>query len=742
MTAWPRSAWESPWLAGLDAPARAQLEAAGAVRSLGQGEALFRAGQPADAFFVVAEGLLELRGSRRGASGVVTVRRAIAGDAVGEDAIVRPGAPRIAEATCATDAVVVEVPLGVFRRAAARAGTARVEELEERLRRSAIRDALRVSSLGASLSDEGVQALAAAAVDRLLERGEVVVERGDPIERAIVIGEGMVQATREDGRSPALPEPGQNMGRGRAAVKAYLGRGDVIDPEPSPGGHAVTVTACGPAWVLAIDRMLVRRWSGPSRDVLTSLRRLPLVEDKAAATRHVTQDLWRFAVARSMLVIDDDACVRCGHCAASCASAHGDGVSRLLRRGEKAVVHDAVEGTQRALVLAGSCQHCRNPVCMRDCPTGAIGREPDGEVFIRVDLCVGCGACAKACPWGSVSMAPRPPSASDGALDLSPQVAVKCDACHGMSGGPACVSACPVDAIARIDPTAVIAEVRDRVAPQAKPGSLPKRRSSLGWAVAGALVAMALSRIPVRSAGAHFRTGLFAGALLAILGAYAFIKRARGVVSPMGSPPGRSRVRGHTILHVALGLVTVGLVVAHSGLKAPPNAAGALLLAFAAASGSGALAAVVYRFLPKALGRVERQSRLPEDLALRGRELDERVFGLLTGRSDAAKAVYGRMLAPYARAPLGGLGLALRRTSLGSEERRLFGKVESILGPARAAQMDGLTELVRWAVERRANGAQRILQSVLRGVLPLHVVAVAATVVLFAVHVWCVARGR
>jgi hypothetical protein len=341
-------------------------------------------------------------------------------------------------------------------------------------------------------------------------------------------------------------------------------------------------------------------------------------------------------------------------------------------------------------------------------------------------------------------MAPRSGAAPEKGGELLSQVAVKCDTCHGIDGGPACVNACPVDAIARIDPTAAIAEVRDRVAPEATRQPLPKRRSSVGWAFAGALVGLALYRVPVKSEGAHLWTGLLAGALLAFLSAYAIAKRVRGLANRLSlpSPPNRSRVRHHTIAHVAFGLATVGLIAAHSGLKAPPNAAGALLLAFAVASISGALAAVVYRFLPKALGRVERQSRLPEDLSRRARELDERVFGLLTGRSDAAKAVYGRMLAPYARAPLGGVGLLLRGQSLGSEERRLVAKVENILGPARAAQVDGLSELVRWAVERRANGAQRILQSVLRGVLPVHVVAVAATLVLLGVHVWCVVRGR
>ena len=40
-------------------------------------------------------------------------------------------------------------------------------------------------------------------------------------------------------------------------------------------------------------------------------------------------------------------------------------------------------------------------------PTGAIGRDPKGEVFIREDLCTGCGNCAKGCPLDNIQMAPR-----------------------------------------------------------------------------------------------------------------------------------------------------------------------------------------------------------------------------------------------------------------------------------------------------------------------------------------------
>jgi Fe-S-cluster-containing dehydrogenase component/CRP-like cAMP-binding protein len=756
-TAWPDPAWKSAWLAGMSDPSsRQQLEAAGSVRRLAKGAYVFRVGEAASAFFVVAEGLVDVRGTRRGETTVGTVRRAIAGDAVGEEAIVRPGAPRGSEAMCGTDAVLVEVPLGVFRRVASRNGAGGATEVEARLRRSAMRDALRVSSLGASLTEEGVRELAAAADERVVDRGDTIVAQGDPADRVLVVADGMVQATRTED--------------GRASVRAYLGRGDVLGEEAGERVHEVTVTACGPAWVLLLDRERVRRWAGRAHGALTTsaarpaqgsgrdtrLRRLPLLGEPsvATATRHVTQDLWRFAVAGSMLVIDDEACVRCGQCVSACAGSHGDGVSRLVRRGEKVAVHDAVDGSARALVLPGSCQHCRNPVCMRDCPTGAIEREADGGVLVREDLCVGCGACAKACPWGSVTMAPRP-RGTIGRHEAVPRpdelgahetagpselVAVKCDGCHGIESGPRCVAACPVDAIARVDPAASFAEVHERVAPGTPRRSLPRRRSSAEWAVAAATVAVAVARVQVTSYGTRLRTGIAAGALVAVLVSYAVVKRAARL--RWMTTPGRSSVRWHAIAHVAVGLLAAGVVAAHVGARVPANAAGALLVAFAMASLTGACVALVYRLLPGALARSERQAMLLEDLPARARDLDERVFGLLTGRSAAEKAIYERILAPYARASLGGVWLATSGRTLRAEEARLRARIERVVGAARAAQMEGLGDLVRWAVERRASGAQRLLQSVMRAVLPVHVVAVAASLALLALHVWSVARGR
>jgi hypothetical protein len=314
------------------------------------------------------------------------------------------------------------------------------------------------------------------------------------------------------------------------------------------------------------------------------------------------------------------------------------------------------------------------------------------------------------------------------------EVAVKCDMCRGSEGGPACVAACPVDAIARIEPLAAIAEVREAVGVRAPRRALAARRRGWPWVVAAAVLAVALVRVPAGVGAAQMATGLVAGALLVALAAYALVKRTRWGRTGDGR---RSRVQPHAVAHVALGVLALAVVVAHAGVHPRANAAGALLVAFAIATGAGMAAAVAYRWLPPALSRIERRARLPEDLVARGRELDERAFGALSGRSDAVKVVFARLLAPYARAPFGAVDLLARRVSLRDEETRLRMRVERVLG-ARAARLDGLDDLVRLVVERRAVGAQRIAQAMLRGGVPVHVVAAAVVAVLLVVHVACV----
>jgi len=171
--------------------------------------------------------------------------------------------------------------------------------------------------------------------------------------------------------------------------------------------------------------------------------------------------------ATDALLIDETLCIGCDQCEVACAESH-DGISRLNREAGQTYAH---------IHVPTSCRHCENPHCMIDCPPTAIRRAPDGEVFID-EKCIGCGNCQRNCPYGVIQMEKTPPQkpgllqwllfgmgpgpgqADHDWIDAqlakkgseAPKVAVKCDMCKGIKGGPACVRACPTGAAIRVSP--------------------------------------------------------------------------------------------------------------------------------------------------------------------------------------------------------------------------------------------------------------------------------------------------
>lgn len=150
---------------------------------------------------------------------------------------------------------------------------------------------------------------------------------------------------------------------------------------------------------------------------------------------------------RQAMVIDLHRCTRCDDCVRACASVH-DGNPRFVRQG---VAHDRLQVVQ-------ACMQCSDPVCMIGCPTGSISRDEEtGVVQIHESICVGCGTCAASCPYENIRMTevfdPQGRAYRDVQTNKPIQKATKCDMCSNQPSGPACVSACPHDALVRIDLT-------------------------------------------------------------------------------------------------------------------------------------------------------------------------------------------------------------------------------------------------------------------------------------------------
>jgi Fe-S-cluster-containing dehydrogenase component/CRP-like cAMP-binding protein len=156
----------------------------------------------------------------------------------------------------------------------------------------------------------------------------------------------------------------------------------------------------------------------------------------------------RFLNGTKSMVIDMDRCTRCDDCVRACASTH-DGNPRFLRHGP--IIDN--------LMIANACMHCVDPVCMIGCPTGAIHRTSfGGEVVINPGTCIGCGACAANCPYDSIRMVEVRSKTGEFIVDEAFQPilkATKCDFCVEQTSGPACMNACPHDALSRTDLTRI-----------------------------------------------------------------------------------------------------------------------------------------------------------------------------------------------------------------------------------------------------------------------------------------------
>jgi len=266
-------------------------------------------------------------------------------------------------------------------------------------------------------------------------------------------------------------EPGQVIEQeGDRADAFYLVRGGFVKVSVAAGSSDLAVTYLRKGDYAGESALLIDEiWPF----TLHSLDHAELVKIPKAEFQEITarapgleDELWRDAVARlkaraaalenpvqseyvqmametglihgdSVLLIDLSTCTRCDDCVRGCADAHA-GVPRFVREGQK----------YRNWLIPTACYQCTDPVCMMDCPTGAITRAVGTlEVTINEKTCIGCGNCAERCPWGNIVMVETGEKRPDG---KQVELATKCDLCLTRPEGPACVQMCPHGSSVRI----------------------------------------------------------------------------------------------------------------------------------------------------------------------------------------------------------------------------------------------------------------------------------------------------
>jgi Fe-S-cluster-containing dehydrogenase component len=730
------SAFRAEPLRALDGRGRADVRAEGKLRRHPAGFAIFHAAEPADTLFVVARGTVRLEGARDNALGR-TVR---AEELFGHEALV-PFAVRAGRAVTLEPASVLELPVSVLKRVLVRAGFPELFAREEtRARRSEWTTLLARTALGA-LPPEEIDALARVLVEEPRERGDAL----DGTNAAWLVAGGLFEV-----HAPADPS-------GAAASTLFAARGDFIGVSAllRSGTNDVSAVALGNALALHMPREAWARIAARHPGVLSALERALTAREmkqrrtleaaERPATRHATDEMERLGSARSLLAIDLDRCTRCGHCTWACADSHGS--ARLERRGDKVTVtlRNADSVATTALLLPSACQHCHEPACLDPCPTGAIRRDATGAVELDADLCTGCGACAKACPWEAIRMAPRPPSSNQAATaTMSAEIAVKCDLCRGRDG-PECVSACPTDAIFRLDPQRDVVEVRAAVGPsrdRERPEPRARKRSAWGFlllTLVPPFVALDRSLSGGPGEGPRLAAGVLGFVLVLVLASHAIVKRASGVRRRARRALSRSgavsTVAPLVSFHVASGVLAAACVLLHGGTSVRGGLLGALSVAFWGVAVSGVLGALVYRLLPSRLSRIERTASLPEDEAKEREALLDRLHAAVSGTNAAKKELVRRILAPYGRTFSGALSLITSGRSLAEEEAALARRVDRALGGRKSERLLDIDGLVRTAVEMRAQRARRVLSALLRAWLPIHLTGTALLLALLALHV-------
>lgn len=413
-----------------------------------QGDHVYRDGEYTNSFYTIAEGEVTLQYEKDGPTYTLT-----AGQFFGEMSLIS-GRPRSGSAIIGAETILIETPRRMM--------------LKLMNSNDEVRDGIEWVFTGRALQQHfaphlPVSDLRDIARNTVLNRyavGDVIYKQGEHGDCLHLIRSGTVILTKDQHGQPLVVDHQQS---GQMFGQLAL-MGDPIRRESVRAAVKTETIAIKSHEFLALLKRDPERVDDLQQDTSEQLKMASTLESMPEGGSIISFLMDEgLGEATNAMVIDEDLCVGCDNCEKACAATH-NGVSRLDRN----------SGVSFASIQVPiSCRHCEHPHCMKDCPPDAIHRTASGEVFID-DTCIGCGNCVTNCPYDAIHMAPRELESSGflswllfgvgrapgekvsddqfAAAKAHGYKAVKCDGCMDLSGGPACVRACPTGAATRLSP--------------------------------------------------------------------------------------------------------------------------------------------------------------------------------------------------------------------------------------------------------------------------------------------------
>jgi Fe-S-cluster-containing hydrogenase component 2/thioredoxin reductase/CRP-like cAMP-binding protein len=419
-----------------------------ATQVMAAGDYLFRSGEYSSSFFTIVEGEVEIvseDGSKRFQLGP--------GQFFGEMSLLS-GRPRRGSARIGAETILIETP---------RRTMLKLMNSNDEVRAGidwvfVVRALQQHFATGLAMTE--LRDIALRAGQHSFAAGETIYREGESGDCLHIIRSGTVALFRRSGEAEAAV--------GHAHSGELVGQlalmGDPVRRETARAAVMVeTISLKGPEFIALLKK------DPKAIDRLRATTTAQLREVSTLASQREGGHVMAFLMneglgeATNAFIIDETLCVGCDNCEKACAETHG-GLSRVNR---------SAGNSYASVHVPISCRHCEKPHCMKDCPVDAIHRAASGEVFID-HSCIGCGNCAGNCPYEAIRMAYEPPKkpgllswlllglgagpGEDEHAKPTDQAkakgakAVKCDACRGVKGGPACVRACPTGAAVRVGP--------------------------------------------------------------------------------------------------------------------------------------------------------------------------------------------------------------------------------------------------------------------------------------------------